>query len=230
LKAFGMEKTLHLQPVSSIHTTSGYNHDEHSVNSSFLYLLLLIGGLIQIIACINFMNLSTAQASKRAKEVGVRKVIGAGRKDLVRQFLGESFLVSLISVGLALPLLVLALPFLNGISQVHIGLSFLSDYRLWLVLATLVLLTGLVAGSYPAFYLSRFKPVKVLKGVFKAGRYASLPRQILVVLQFTVSLTLIIGTIFVYRQVLFLFGIVFNMKFGGSGFLQNSYVITIIWI
>ncbi|HZE83761.1 MAG TPA: FtsX-like permease family protein, partial [Puia sp.] len=141
-----------------------------------------------------------AQASKRAKEVGVRKVIGAGRKDLVRQFLGESFLVSLLSVGLALPLLILALPFLNEISQVHIGLSFLSDYRLWLVLATLVLLTGLVAGSYPAFYLSEFKAIAVIKGNFASHISAAGIRRSLVVFQFVLSIVLITGIIVIYSQ------------------------------
>ena len=101
------------------------------VSPTFLAILALIAALIQIIACINFMNLSTASSSKRAKEVGVRKVIGAGRNDLVRQFLGESFLLSLISVMIALPLLVMALPLLNRITRSDIQISFLKDYRVW---------------------------------------------------------------------------------------------------
>ncbi|MEJ0083585.1 MAG: FtsX-like permease family protein [Puia sp.] len=122
--------------------------------------------MIQIIACINFMNLSTARASKRAKEVGVRKVIGAGRKDLIKQFLGESFLLSLISVMIALPLLVMVLPYLNQITQSDIQLSFLNDFRLWIMLVLLVFITGLIAGSYPAFYLSAFRVIKVIKENF----------------------------------------------------------------
>ncbi|MEO7766431.1 MAG: ABC transporter permease, partial [Ferruginibacter sp.] len=149
LKNLGMEKQLLLQPVTSIHTTAGYENEmSKTVSSSFLYILLLIAVLIQVIACINFMNLSTARASKRAKEVGVRKVIGAGRNDLVRQFLGESFLLSFAGVVIALPLLVIALPYLNKITQANINLSFLTDYRLWLMMAFLVVITGLVAGSY----------------------------------------------------------------------------------
>jgi putative ABC transport system permease protein len=200
LMNIGMEKKLHLQPVSAIHTTSGYNHDEHSVSRQFLYLLLLVGALIQIIACINFMNLSTARATKRAKEVGVRKVIGAGRKDLVRQFLGESLLVSLFSVGIALPLLILALPSLNRITQAGIGLSFFSDYRIWWVLMALVTLTGLVAGSYPAFYLSNFRAINVLKGNLTNHISAAGIRRSLVVFQFVLSITLITSIIVIKSQ------------------------------
>ena len=108
------------------------------VSPIFLAILALIAALIQIIACINFMNLSTARASKRAKEVGVRKVIGAGKKDLIRQFLGESFLLSLFSVMIAVPLLIIALPFLNQITQADINLNFLKDYRIWIMLISLV--------------------------------------------------------------------------------------------
>jgi len=200
LKAFGMEKQLHLQPVGNIHTTSGYNHDEHSVSSSFLYLLLLIAALIQIIACINFMNLSTAQASKRAKEVGVRKVVGAGKRDLVGQFLGESFLVSFISIGIALPLLIFALPFLNHITEADISLRFLSDYRLWLTMAALAILTGFVAGSYPAFYLSEFRAIQVIKGNFTSHISAAGIRRSLVVFQFVLAITLITAVIVIYSQ------------------------------
>src|ERR1700748_534471 len=109
------------------------------------------------------MSLSTARASRRAKEVGVRKVIGAGKGDLVRQFLGESFLVALTGVILAIPLLLLLLPFLNGVTHTDISPALLTDYRVIVVLGTLVLLTGVVAGSYPAFYLSAFRAIKVLK-------------------------------------------------------------------
>ena len=204
LKTFGMEKQLHLQPVGTIHTTSGYNHDEHSVSNSFLILLLSIGALIQIIACINFMNLSTAQASKRAKEVGVRKVIGAGKKDLVRQFLSESLLVSFLSVSIALLLLIFALPFLNSITQADIGLTFLSDYRLWLTMVGLVILTGLLAGSYPAFYLSEFRPINVIKGNFTSHISAAGIRRSLVVFQFVLSITLITAIIVIYSQLAYM--------------------------
>jgi putative ABC transport system permease protein len=155
LKDIGMEKILHLQPLSSIHTTTGYEHElSKSVDPSFLYILLLIAVLIQVIACINFMNLSTARASKRAKEVGVRKVVGAERSDLMKQFMSESFLLSLISVLIALPLLLLTLPLLNQITQADIRVSMFANYRVWLLLGGIIGATGLVAGSYPAFYLS----------------------------------------------------------------------------
>ena len=201
LKDLGMQKQLHLQPVSSIHTTTGYENEmDKTVSPSFLYILLLIAALIQIIACINFMNLSTARASKRAKEVGVRKVIGAGRKDLLKQFLGESFLLSLMGVLIALPLLLLALPYLNQITHADIQLSFFRDYRLWLMLVGLVLITGLIAGSYPAFYLSAFQAIKVIKGNFTSHISAAGIRRSLVVFQFVLSIVLIAGIIIIYSQ------------------------------
>ncbi len=201
LKNLGMEKQLNLQPVGSIHTSVAHEHEETSnVSSSFLNLLLLIGALIQIIACINFMNLSTARASKRAKEVGVRKVIGAARGDLVRQFLGESFLLSVIGVLIALPLLAIVLPYLNQITGATIHLSFLSDYRLWFSLAALVVVTGLVAGSYPAFYLSAFHAIKVIKGNFTNQISVTGIRRSLVVFQFVLSIVLITGIIVIYSQ------------------------------
>ena len=201
LKELGMQKQLHLQPLTSIHTTTVYEHETgKTVSSSFLYLLLLIAALIQVIACINFMNLSTARASKRAKEVGVRKVIGAGKKDLIKQFLGESFLLSLIGVLIALPLLLIALPYLNKITQADIQLSFFSDYRLWLMLGSLIIVTGLVAGSYPAFYLSAFQAIKVIKGNFTNHVSASTIRRSLVVFQFVLSIVLIAGIIIIYSQ------------------------------
>ena len=199
LKNSGMQKEIHLQPVHSIHTTAGYDHD-NPVSSTFLNLLLLIAALIQIIACVNFMNLSTARASQRAREVGVRKVIGAERKDLFRQFLGESLLLALVAVIIALPLLMVLLPWLNEITQSDINLSFLSNYRIWLMLAGLVAVTGLVAGSYSAFYLSAFQAIKVIKGNFTNQVSAAGIRRGLVVFQFVLSITLITGIIVIYAQ------------------------------
>jgi putative ABC transport system permease protein len=201
LKDLGMEKRLQLQPVGSIHTTIGHDVEmTKTVSPSFLYILLLIAVLIQIIACINFMNLATARAAKRAKEVGVRKVIGAGKKDLVKQFLGESILLSLISVLVALPLLTFAIPYLNQITQVDIRLSLLNDPKLLFVLVALILITGLVAGSYPAFYLSAFKAIKVIKGNFTNHISAAGIRRSLVVFQFVLSIVLITGIIVIYSQ------------------------------
>jgi putative ABC transport system permease protein len=201
LKALGMTKSLHLQPLASVHTTPGYEFEiGNTVSPTLLYILAGIAIMIQLIACINFMNLSTARASKRAKEVGVRKVIGAGKADLVLQFLGESFLLSLIGVLLALPLLYLFLPYLNGITHTEIQLSFLNHYSVWLVLAAIVIITGAVAGSYPAFYLSAFQAVKVMKGNFSNQVSATGIRRSLVVFQFFLSIVLITSIIIIYSQ------------------------------
>ena len=201
LKAIGMEKILHLQPIGSIHTTTDYERElSKSVDPSFLYILLLIAILIQVIACINFMNLSTARASKRAKEVGVRKVLGAEKLDLMKQFMSESFLLALISVLIALPLLLLILPFLNQITQADIHVFMFANYRMWLLLGGIVAITGLVAGSYPAFYLSAFQAIKVIKGNFTSHISATGFRRSLVVFQFALSVVLIAGIIVIYSQ------------------------------
>jgi len=201
LKNLGMQKILTLQPLSTIHTTPGYEVELTKTTSPFfLYLLILIAVLIQVIACINFMNLATARASKRAKEVGVRKVVGAGKADLITQFLSESFLLSFIGVLFALPLFALALPYLNGITQTNIQFSMLADPKLWAALLGLILITGLVAGSYPAFYLSAFRAIKVIKGNFTNHISAAGIRRALVVFQFVLSIVLIIGIIVIYSQ------------------------------
>ena len=201
LKNIGMKKQLHLQPLTSIHTTTGFEHElTPAISSSFLYILVLIAALTQLIACINFMNLSTAKASKRAKEVGVRKVIGAGKNSLRIQFLSESFLLTFISVLIALPLLVLALPYLNQITHANILLSSLLDYRIWLMLAAIIITTGFIAGSYPAFYLSAFQAIKVIKGNFTSHISATGIRRSLVVFQFVLSIVLIASIIIIYNQ------------------------------
>ena len=202
LKEAGLGVKMYLQPISSIHTTPAMENPGigKPVSPTFLAILALIAALIQFIACINFMNLSTARASKRAKEVGVRKVIGAGKKDLIRQFLGESFLISLVSVMIALPLLIFVLPFLNEITQADINLYFLKDFRIWIMLVSLVLVTGLIAGSYPAFYLSAFRAVKVIKGNFTSEISAAGIRRSLVVFQFVLSIVLITGIVIIYSQ------------------------------
>jgi putative ABC transport system permease protein len=197
----GMKKELHLQPVQSIHTTPGYEAEiGKTVSPSFLTVLLMIAVLIQLIACVNFMNLSTAQASKRAKEVGVRKVMGADRRDLVKQFIGESVLLSLVAVLITLPLLWLTLPYLNQVTKADIQLSFIHDYRIGIMLVCIVLTTGLIAGSYPSFYLSAFSAVKVMKGNMINHISGVGIRKLLVVFQFVLSITLIAGIIVIYYQ------------------------------
>ncbi len=201
LKQLGMEKRLHLQPVGSIHTTTGYEVEmTKTVDPSFLNILLLIAVLIQVIACINFMNLSTARASQRAREVGVRKVIGAERKDLIKQFMSESFLLSLMGVLIALPLLIFALPYLNQFTQADIHLSMFSNYGIWLLLAGIIFVTGVVAGSYPALYLSAFNAIKVIKGNYTNHISATGIRKSLVVFQFVLSVVLIAGITVIYSQ------------------------------
>ncbi len=219
LKAIGMKKVLHLQPVTTIHTTPGHEHElTKTLDPSFLYIMILVAVLIQVVACINFMNLSTARASKRAKEVGVRKVIGAGQGDLMKQFLGESFMLTLMGVAIALPLLILLLPYLNQVTHTDIRLTFFSNYLLWVMLMGIVVVTGFVAGSYPAFYLSAFKAIKVIKGNFTSHISAAGIRKSLVVFQFVLSIVLITGIIVIYSQLNF-------VKNKDLGFDQNQKLI-----
>jgi len=202
LKKWGTHMELYLQPLTSIHTTAGLDNAGigQPVNPSFLNLLAVIAGLIQLIACINFMNLSTARASKRAKEIGVRKVIGAQRITLMNQFLAESFLFTLLAVLLALPLMILAMPWLDRLTGTTVDISLLSNVRVWGILVGLTLATGLLAGSYPAFYLSAFNAIRVIKGNFTNHISASGIRRALVVMQFVLSIVLVTGILVVYAQ------------------------------
>ncbi len=166
----------------------------------YVRLFSMIGLLVLAIACINFMNLSTARSEKRAREVGVRKAIGSGRFDLVYQFLLESVLITSLSFLLGLLLVQLALPSFNELTASTIHIPY-GNMGFWGIMVAFVLLTGLAAGSRPAFYLSSFNAVKVLKGTIQLGRAATLPRKILVVVQFTCSVALIISTVIVYQQI-----------------------------
>lgn len=168
----------------------------------FVWLFGIIGVFVLLLACINFMNLSTARSERRAKEVGIRKSIGSVRGQLIAQFFSESLLVSFLAFFLALLLVQLALPAFNDIADKKLSILWLNPV-FWMVGIGFSLFTGLVSGSYPALYLSSFQPVKVLKGTFRVGRFASIPRKVLVILQFTVSVTLVIGTIIVFRQIQF---------------------------
>jgi putative ABC transport system permease protein len=203
LKPTGVGERLFLQPVTSIHLTTGLGGSQltNPVSPMFLDILLSIAILIQLIACINFMNLSTARATKRGKEVGVRKVIGAQKDQLIRQFLTESMLLTGLALSLAIPLLVITLPWLNGITGADIHWSvFLTDDHAWMMLAAVMLATGLVAGSYPAFYLSAFRAIDVIKGNFSSGISAAKLRRMLVVFQFALSIVLIMGICVIYSQ------------------------------
>jgi putative ABC transport system permease protein len=166
----------------------------------YVWLFGTIGAFVLLLACINFMNLSTARSEKRAKEVGIRKAVGTVRSQLIAQFFSESLLVVSLAFMLSLLLVVTALPLFNEVADKSIAIPW-SNPIFWLSLVGFSLVTGLIAGSYPALYLSSLEPLSVLKGVFKVGRFAAVPRKVLVVLQFTVSITLIIGTVIVYRQI-----------------------------
>ena len=160
----------------------------------------LIALLILLIACINFMNLSTASSEKRAKEVGVRKVIGAGKKSLIGQFLAESIFITFISGALATIIVQLCLPAFNQLVQKQLFINYTSIYS-WLAALCFILFTGILAGSYPAFFLSAFKPIAVLKGTFKKINASVSPRKVLVVLQFTFAIALIICTMIIEQQI-----------------------------
>ncbi len=166
----------------------------------FVWLFGTIGFFVLLLACINFMNLGTARSEKRAKEVGIRKTIGSVRRQLIAQFLSESVLLALLSFIVAIILVQLSLPWFNKLADKDMSILW-ANPLFWLCCIAFTILTGLLAGSYPAFYLSSFQPIKVIKGTFKASRFSSVPRKILVVVQFTVSVMLIIGTIVVFRQI-----------------------------
>ncbi|WP_090373695.1 ABC transporter permease [Dyadobacter sp. SG02] len=166
----------------------------------YVRLFAVIGVLVLLIACINFMNLSTARSEKRAREVGIRKAVGSQRKQLIAQFLTESMLTALLGFVIALLMVEFSLPYLKNVGFEHITFS-LNDISLLGVAFAGCIVTGLLAGSYPALYLSGFVPVKVLKGTFQVGKAANLPRKILVVTQFTFSIALIIGTVIVFQQI-----------------------------
>jgi ABC-type antimicrobial peptide transport system permease subunit len=168
----------------------------------FIWLFSVIGVFVLMLACINFMNLSTARSEKRAKEVGIRKTVGSVRGQLIGQFLSESVLVAFVSFIFSVILVILLMPLFNKLADKEIGIPWSNPF-FWVLTVVFTILTGLISGSYPAFYLSKFEPIKVLKGTFKVGRFASLPRKVLVVIQFTFSIALIIGTIIVFKQIQF---------------------------
>ncbi|HEU4472092.1 MAG TPA: ABC transporter permease [Flavisolibacter sp.] len=166
---------------------------------AYVKLFSIVAIIILLIACVNFMNLSTAKSEKRAKEVGIRKTLGSGRRQLLLQFFGESLIFSLLAFLLSVAAVYILLPSFNQLIGKQLSLNWTDPFFL-MVSAGIVVFTGLVAGSYPALYLSSFRPVKVLKGSFLPGRRAAIPRKVLVVLQFAISVLLISATILVYQQ------------------------------
>ena len=192
-----------LHPMSKWHLYSSWkNGVKNGGKIDFVWLFGIIGVFVLLLACINFMNLSTARSEKRAKEVGVRKAIGSERGQLIMQFFSESFLVVGLAFLLALILVLFMLPFFNDVADKDMKILWTNPV-FWISSAVFCFITGFVSGLYPALYLSSFQAIKVLKGTFKLGRWAAMPRKVLVVLQFTVSVTLIIGTIIVFRQIQF---------------------------
>ncbi|OQP41002.1 ABC transporter permease [Niastella yeongjuensis] len=199
IKAFKEEIMLH--PFDKLHLYTEFKQGKAvGGRIDFVWLFGIVGVFVLLLACINFMNLSTARSTVRAREVGIRKTIGSLRIQLITQFLGESMIVVCLAFFLAIMLVQLSLPFFNNLADKEIPMRWTNPV-FWSLALCFILFTGLIAGSYPAFYLSRFKPVKVLKGVIQTGRFASMPRKILVVVQFTVSVTLIICTIVVFLQI-----------------------------
>lgn len=197
----GSKEEILLHPMDKWHLYSEFSNGKASGGRiQFVWLFSIIGLFVLLLACINFMNLSTARSEKRAKEMGIRKVVGSSRGQLIGQFLMESMQMAVLAAVVALGLLYLSLPFFNKLADKQIGIQW-SNMMFWLLMLFFILFTGLVSGSYPAFYLSGFHPIRVLKGIFKAGPEATIPRKVLVTLQFTVSIALITGTLIVFKQV-----------------------------
>lgn len=194
---------LFLFPMSKWHLYDDFK-DGKNIGGDIrnVWMFGIIGVLVLLLACINFMNLSTARSEKRAREVGIRKAIGSLRGQLIWQFFSESLLCVFIAFALALLFVQLGLPVFNEVTQKQIAILW-GTPLFWVMSIGFTLLTGLIAGSYPAFYLSSFQPVKVLKGTFRVGKLAAIPRKVLVVFQFAVSVTVIIGTVVVFRQIQF---------------------------
>ena len=183
-----------------------YEDFENGLNDGgriqYVRMFIMVGAFVLLLACINFMNLSTAQSEARAKEIGIRKSIGSRRSQLITQFFSESLLVALLACVFAVIIVQLSLPWFNEMSGKRLAIQWSSPLFLPLCIG-FAMATGLLSGTYPALFLSSFQPAKVLKGVFKVGRGAFLPRKILVVVQFAVSVTLIVGTAIVFQQIKF---------------------------
>ena len=190
-----------LYPMSQWHLYNDFKNGAVAGGRiTFVWLFGIIGGIVLLLACINFMNLSTARSERRAKEVGIRKAIGSLRSQLIGQFYSESLVVAFFAFLIAIGLAQLTLPFFNQVADKKMTIPWTSPV-FWATGIGFSIFTGIIAGSYPALYLSSFNPVKVLKGTFKAGRFAAIPRKVLVVVQFTVSVILAIGTVVVFRQI-----------------------------
>jgi putative ABC transport system permease protein len=196
------ELTLNLQSLRDVHL---YSHRKWELeppgNPMYVHIFSAVGILILLIACMNFMNLSTARSANRACEVGVRKVIGAGRRQLIWQFLCESFIITGIALAVALLIADVAMPYYNDLTGLKLTSQSLLSSTMGLTLAGLIFFIGIAAGSYPAFVLSSFKPVSVFKATLRSGSKGAIMRKVLVVGQFSLSIALIIGTIVLFQQI-----------------------------
>lgn len=201
MKGLGLNKTLFLEPLEDIYLRSVVDKNPRI---TYIYVIVSIAVFILLIACINFMNLSTAKAMKRSTEIGVRKVMGAFRSSLIRQILGEALIVVMISMFFSVVFVQLALPFFNELSGKSFSFNSENIVYFSLALAALAIITGLLAGSYPAFYMSSFQPAQVLKGKFNASSSSGRIRQVLVVFQFMIAIVLVCGMIVISRQLSFM--------------------------
>jgi putative ABC transport system permease protein len=197
MKALGLHKTLSLEPVKSIYLES---ETDKSPRITYLYVVGSLAIFILLIACINFMNLSTAKATKRAAEIGIRKTMGAFRSSLIGQLMGEAMIIVIFSILISIVIVQLALPFFNQLTDKTISFNSTNTPYFIAMLVVIALFTGLVAGSYPAFYLSSFQPAQVLKGKIKLGNSAGRLRQALVVFQFMIAIVLVCGIFLISRQ------------------------------
>jgi putative ABC transport system permease protein len=199
LKKYGFHWTLSLTPLKDVYFNNVTSDDAKHGDKTVVYIFLSIAALILLIACINFINLSTIRAVDRSKEVGLRKVLGAVRNSLIWQFIGESVLLTTISCIISVGLLIVALPWLNQLLDYSLTVSW-NTLPIYLFLVGVIVLVGFLAGSYPAFFLSAFSPIQALKGKLKLGKGGSAFRQVLVVAQFSISVFLIVGTIIITKQ------------------------------
>ncbi len=195
---------LMLTPLADIHLHSKLDWDLPTGNIAYVRIFTLVGIFMMLIACINYMNMATARATKRAREVGIRKAVGGDRGSLIRQFLGESLLMTFIALIVAVITAELLLPVFNQLSGKSIEFNIFKDYMLTLDIIGLTILVGIVAGSYPAFYLSSFNPIQVLKSSTNSSKRGSALRKVLVFIQFTISVVMIIGTLVVLDQIHYL--------------------------
>ncbi len=213
-----------VMPLTDIHLHSDKSYEiEANGNVTYVYIFSVIAIFILLIACVNFMNLSTARSSNRAKEVGIRKVAGSLKSDLIFQFLTESVLLSFFSLVLALLLSALLLPLFNQLAGKQMQVSTLFSTWLLPVMVALVFVVGCLAGSYPAFYLSSFQPIEVLKGRMAKGFKSSWLRSSLVVFQFCISIILIVGTIVIYNQLNYIRSKKIGYNRGQVLILHNTY-------